>query len=125
MWVSTQLWSGDNNKERSQGEQFSLKERWLGRDGLGLHFGPPLWASTLGLHFDVFLTCFALVHSNTNYIFAEISKNGLGSIPLEVPQQPVDSTIATDYFFLSKLSLPYRFPFPSCPVNPEGPPGPP
>ena len=40
----------------------------------------------LGLHFDLFLTCFALAHSNTNYIFAEISKNGLGSIPLKVPQ---------------------------------------
>ena len=40
----------------------------------------------LGLHFDLFLTCFALVHLNTNYIFAEISKNGLGSIPLKVPK---------------------------------------
>ena len=40
----------------------------------------------VGLHFDLFLTCFALVHKNLNYIFAEISKNGLGSIPLKVPQ---------------------------------------
>jgi hypothetical protein len=35
----------------------------------------------LGLHFARYLTCFALAHKN---LFAEISKNGLGSIPLKV-----------------------------------------
>ena len=39
----------------------------------------------LGLHLDLFLTCFALVHKNLNYIFAEISKNGLELILLKVP----------------------------------------
>ena len=59
----------------------------------------------MGLHFALFLTCFALVISNTNYIFAEISKNGLGSIPLKVPKQPVDH--CNDNFCHFIFSLPF------------------
>ena len=67
---------------------------WMGQDkdgeGVGEQGGGS-WTLNflgggLGLHLDIFLTCFALVQLNTNYIFAEISKNGLGSIPLKVPQ---------------------------------------
>ena len=39
-----------------------------------------------GLHLDIFLPGFALVHKSLNYIFSEISKNGLGLIPLKVPE---------------------------------------
>ena len=54
-----------------------------------------------GLHLDIFLTCFALVQINLNYIFSEISKNDLvtsHSKTRKLKKQPVDSTIATDNF---------------------------
>jgi hypothetical protein len=73
----------------------------------------------LGLHFDLFLTCFALAHSNTNYIFAEISKNGLGSIPLKVPQVGRRFDNCNGYFLSFCHFIFFRFPFPSCPVNPH------
>ena len=64
-----------------------MERGWANRGGvITLNF----LGGGLGLHLAMFLTCFALVLSNTNYIFAEISRNGLGSIPLKV--------IATDNF---------------------------
>ena len=64
-------------------------------------------ACFLGLDFDKFLTCFALAHYTLNYIliFAEISKNGLGLIPLKVPQAASSPSITT--ICIIALSLPF------------------
>jgi hypothetical protein len=62
----------------NRGGVMNTKIVWVVGGGLGLDGPLP----------DVFRLTVAVVHLVLNYIFAEISKNGLGSIPLKVPIAP-------------------------------------